>query len=928
MQVKRLTGKDLHYKLLQSQGALSGQSVWPVIDVVNVLFMLFNSMADGAITMINNLDFGDPLSMLLALGTKNKLGFINGSLQRHATDVTLQNQWDRCNNVLKETYDKIDGSVICNLHHKMNSIKQNDSILSDYYHNLNSLWKQYDCMIAGPACTCGVACTCPAGVFAKEQSKVQKLMQFLMGLNDCYVSVRSNILLRDPLPDVKSAYALLSREESHRNLNSKENVVTKTQTSAFIAQTFNKDANPNNNNNSRFNNSRGPNQNLKCKKCNKLGHTIDRCFEIVGYPPGFKKNFNNNNNYKPNQGYQNNFKSVSNNSTASKETSTSSPSLSFSNEQMMKLLSLINDSPDTVNTQSNMVGTFFNCSVKFYLNFNKFFSASNLESKHVFKGWVIDSCANQHMTFSEKGLFNLVNISDLKLTVGHPNGTQALIKSIGNLKINNHITLFDVLVVPEYCVSLMSVFKLSKDNKVSIRFDDKKCYIQDLMDLKIKGTGRQDGGLYLLDSSDDSSFTANNCVSNYHASCKLWHARLGHPSDQVLNVLKTKLSLKGDLNTEPCEIFHKAKQTRLPFPLSEQKTTSLGEIIHLDLWGPFKIQSKEGFKYFLTIVDDYSRAIWIYMLKSKEDVHDNVFSFVQLLENQFTKRIKIIRSDNGTEFLNNKMADFLKTKGIIHQTTCAYTPQQNGVVERKHRHLLNVARALMFQGGLPLNMWSECVLTACYLINRTPTAVLNGKSPYELIFKTEPNLSYIKFFGCLCFSTVLNPSDKFSSRSIKCILIGFSSVKKGYKLYNLDDKSVFFSRDVKFYETVFPLRMKPVDEKQNDNDLYKMNFFYQIFLSTNDTSSPYDEERSNSDGLLIEITLGLLLTFHLIELQLVVSGFIGSNINLVVKLKDIKLDLLLKNNWPLFQLDINNDFLYGDLKEEVYMTLQDNGMKN
>ncbi|XP_071735821.1 uncharacterized protein [Rutidosis leptorrhynchoides] len=145
-------------------------------------------------------------------------------------------------------------------------------------------------------------------------------------------------------------------------------------------------------------------------------------------------------------------------------------------------------------------------------------------------------------------------------------------------------------------------------------------------------------------------------------------------------------------------------------------------------------------------------------------------------------------------------------------------------------------------------MWSECVLTACYLINRTPTAVLNGKSPYELIFKTEPNLSYIKCFGCLCFSTVLNPSGKFSSRSIKCILIGFSSVKKCYKLYNLDDKSVFFSRDVKFYETVFPLRMKPVDEKQNDNDLYKMNFFDQTFLSTNDTSSPYDEERSNSDG--------------------------------------------------------------------------------
>ncbi|XP_071728666.1 uncharacterized protein [Rutidosis leptorrhynchoides] len=623
----------------------------------------------GAITLINKLDFSDPLylhasdtttgtpfisiklkgteyyniwsrSMLLALGTKNKLGFINETFQRHATDATLQNQWDRCNSVvlswilgsisdelysgkifstnathvwneLKETYNKIDGSIIYNLHHKINSIKQNKNSLSDYYHSLNSLWKQYDCMITGPACTCGNVCNCPAGEFVKEQNKVQKLMQFLMGLNDCYMSVRSNILLRDPLHDVKSAYAILSREESHRNINLKENVITKPQTSAFIAQTSNKDMNSNNSS-SRFNKGRGPNQNLKCKKCNKLGHTIDRCFEIVGYPPGYKRNFNNNNNnsYKPNQGYQaqNNFKSVSKNTIASKEASTSSSPLSFSNEQMMKLLSLINETPES-STQSNMAGTFFNCSVKFNVNFNKYFNALNSQSENVFKGWVIDSGANQHMTLSEKGLFNLVNVSDLKLTVRHLNGTQALIKSIGSLKINDHITLFNVLVVPEYCVSLIFVYKLSKDNKLSVRFDDKRCYIQDLKDLKIKGIGKQDGGLYVFDGTHDCSFTANNCVSNCYASCKLWHARLGHPSDQVLNVLKNKLSLKGDLNTEPFEICHTTKQTRLPFPLSEQKTTSLGDLIHLDLWGPFKIQSKEGFKYFLTIVDDYSRAV-------------------------------------------------------------------------------------------------------------------------------------------------------------------------------------------------------------------------------------------------------------------------------------------------------------------------------
>lgn len=124
-----------------------------------------------------------------------------------------------------------------------------------------------------------------------------------------------------------------------------------------------------------------------------------------------------------------------------------------------------------------------------------------------------------------------------------------------------------------------------------------------------------------------------------------------------------------------------------------------------------------------------------------------------------------MRSDNGTEFVNNKMSNLFSSLGIIHQTTCVYTPQQNGISERKQRHLLNVARGLLFQSGIPLSMWPECILTAACLINRLPFSVLSEKSPFELVYGQKPKLSHLRCFGCLCFSYVLNNSDKLSPRS-------------------------------------------------------------------------------------------------------------------------------------------------------------------
>ncbi|GKA61355.1 hypothetical protein Tco_0760762 [Tanacetum coccineum] len=150
--------------------------------------------------------------------------------------------------------------------------------LADYYKNLNSLWKQFDAMISLPAYTCNAA------EHFEKHNQLIKLMQFLMGLDDSYLTIRSNILTREPLPLVKAAFAIVSGEESHRNITS--NSATKPTATVFAAKTFDiKRFNNNNNWGSSSNssaNNMGPNPNLKCTNCNKIGHTVDRCFEIVG----------------------------------------------------------------------------------------------------------------------------------------------------------------------------------------------------------------------------------------------------------------------------------------------------------------------------------------------------------------------------------------------------------------------------------------------------------------------------------------------------------------------------------------------------------------------------------------------------------------------------------------------------------------------
>lgn len=178
------------------------------------------------------------------------------------------------------------------------------------------------------------------------------------------------------------------------------------------------------------------------------------------------------------------------------------------------------------------------------------------------------------------------------------------------------------------------------------------------------------------------------------------------------------------------------------FNESHNKVIKPFALVHCDVWGPYHTHSSCGAVYFLTIVDDYSREVWIHLMLEKSEVPTLLQNFCAMAKPQFDFSVKTFRTDNGTEFL--KLKPYLRKEGITHQTSSVDTPQQNGRVERKHRHILNVARAYLFQANIPVTFWGQSILTAAHLINGTPSCLLGGKSPYELLHGSAPKYDTLR----------------------------------------------------------------------------------------------------------------------------------------------------------------------------------------
>jgi hypothetical protein len=426
--------------------------------------------------------------------------------------------------------------------------------------------------------------------------------------------------------------------------------------------------------------------------------------------------------------------------------------------------------------------------------------------------WLADSAANNHITDDMNNLqISAPYQGGDEVAVG--NGSGLSISHIGSFVISqssSQINLKSVLYCPTAAANLLSIQKFCKDNNCCFKLTSAYFVVKDNLSGRTLLQGPSRNGLYpiRLPTSNNKAraFVAFLGVST---DASVWHARLGHPASRVLQLLSTQfhLPVKGNINKSPvCISCQKAKSKRLSFPVSTRISMFPLELIHYDLWCS-PISSISGCKFYIIFIDDFSRFSWMFPLHSKSDAYIAFVKFKCFAENQFSTKIKNFQSDGGGEFTSHQFKKFLETNGIMHRISCPYTSQQNGIAERKHRHLVETGLALLAQSHLSNTYWVEAFNTAIYLINRLPTTVLNDQSPFHVLLKQIPNYSLLRTFGCACYP-LLRPyiNHKLMFRSKQCIFLGYSSNHKGYRCLDPLTNRVYLSRHVVFDESVFPAK--------------------------------------------------------------------------------------------------------------------------
>jgi transposase InsO family protein len=296
--------------------------------------------------------------------------------------------------------------------------------------------------------------------------------------------------------------------------------------------------------------------------------------------------------------------------------------------------------------------------------------------------------------------------------------------------------------------------------------------------------------LYLIDfASKKASLTT--CLFSKSSMGWLWHRRLGHVGMKQLNRLIKHDLVVGLKNVKfdkdkLCSACQAGKQVSNSHPSkTSMSTTRPLKLLHMDLFRPTTYRSIGENSYCLVVVDDYSRYTWVLFLHEKADVSDIFKRFVTRAENEFENKLNKVRSDNGSEFKNSRIENFCDEKGIKHEFSTTYTPEKNGLVERKNRTLIDMARSMLSEYDVSHSFWAEAINTACHASNRLYCHRFFNKTLYELLIGRKPNISYFRVFGCKCY--ILRKGIRLSKFQDKCdegFLLGYSSCSKAYRVDN------------------------------------------------------------------------------------------------------------------------------------------------
>ncbi|CAI5988710.1 unnamed protein product [Closterium sp. NIES-64] len=450
---------------------------------------------------------------------------------------------------------------------------------------------------------------------------------------------------------------------------------------------------------------------------------------------------------------------------------------------------------------------------------------------HPLDYWVLDTGAAWTMT-PRKDLLDHVQaapINEVCSASGHALKVAGAGRAAFKGADGKPVVLHDVLLVPELKANLISLRKLGKAG-VSTSTDGARTYkgqlgnrvlwdLHESTDVyrsmwQLPALAWHGGG-----QAGEGSASQGECNAVGGVGVKVsarsgetdWataHRRLGHVAMPLLKQLEKDGAVKGlKLNGQPpddnCEICLLSKFTRFPFHSVAGRSKKPLELVHMDLVGPLPVQGHKGERYFLTIVDDWSRLIWAYPLKKKDHAASTIRDdWLPFVEKQAECVVKRIRTDRGGEFLGAEMTAWLKKQGIQRELTTAYTPQSNGVAERANRTILETARALLIESGLGNLMWPHAVRHATVARNRVLTKVGDDSwVPLERWLGRKPPVDMLRVFGCMAVAHVPKTyRSKLGASAIWCVHLGLAAESKGWLLWEPSKGVLFDSRDVKFVE--------------------------------------------------------------------------------------------------------------------------------
>ncbi|GKB94966.1 retrovirus-related pol polyprotein from transposon TNT 1-94, partial [Tanacetum coccineum] len=422
-------------------------------------------------------------------------------------------------------------------------------------------------------------------------------------------------------------------------------------------------------------------------------------------------------------------------------------------------------------------------------------------------------CCSKHMTGNRSKLKNFVE--KFIGTVRFGNDHVGAIMGYGDYMINDNV------ISRVYCVeglghNLFSVGQFC-DSDLEVAFRKHSCFVRNMDGVDLL-KGCRSTNLYTI-SVDEMLRSSPICLLSKASKSKswLWHRRLNHLNFGTINDLARKDLVRGlprlkyekDHLCSACQLGKSKKFSHKP--KSENTNMEVLHTLHMDLCGPMRVQSINGKKYILVIVDDYSRFTWVKFLSSKDETPEFVINFLKQIQVGLNKTVRYIRTDNGTEFVNQVMSKYYEGVGIFHQKSVPRTPQQNGVVERRNRTLVEAARTMLIFSKAPMFLWAEAVATACYTQNRSLIHTRHNKTPYELVHDKKPDLTFLRVFGALCYPT--NDSEDLGKLQAKAdigIFVGYAPSRKGFRIYNKRTRRIMETIHVTFdelHQTMAPVRI-------------------------------------------------------------------------------------------------------------------------